>query len=209
MAFLLAPENSLFSIALMLMLLIGLVEAVGFGFSALDAGDLDLGEAAVHPLLGWLGVGRLPLLMVLVAALGSFGLCGLALQQIASAWTGRMLSAPAAGLAASVIALPLTSLFSHFLACILPRDETSAVSLTTLVGRRGHIVLGSASAGCPARARVRDAFGQSHYVLVEPNLAGDRLGEGDEILLVSLEPGHFRAIAVTPHFTLEEEGAAA
>lgn len=209
MEFLLAPENLFFSTALMLLLMVGVVEALGLGFSAFDAGDVDLGETDAGPLLGWIGVGRLPLLMVLVAALAAFGLCGLALQQTAAAWTGRLLPAPVACLAATLAALPLTGVISRFLARIIPTDETSAVSLATLVGRRGQIVLGRATAGCPARARVRDAFGQSHYVLVEPNLAGDRLGEGDEILLVTREAGHFRAIGVAPHFTLEEEGASA
>lgn len=208
--FLLVPENLLFSTALVLMLLIGMVEAFGLGFSAFDAGDLDLADAGANPLLNWLGVGRLPLLILLVAALASFGLCGLALQQVAVAWTGRLLSAPVAGAAAFLVALPLTGLLGRLLARILPADETSAVSLASLVGRRGEIVLGTATAGCPARARVRDAFGQSHYLLVEPNLPGDRLAQGEEILLVDREAGHFRAIAVAPHFTIEaEEGAAA
>jgi hypothetical protein len=131
------------------------------------------------------------------------------LQQIAAGWTGGLLPAPAAGAAALAVAFPLTSLLSRLLARILPTDETSAVSLATLVGRRGHIVLGEAAAACPARARVRDAHGLSHYVLVEPNLPGERLAEGEEILLVAREPGHFRAIAVAPHFTVQEEGAAA
>ena len=203
--FLLAPENFPFATALVLMLLIGTVEAFGFGFAAIDShADLDAPDAELSPMLDWLGFGRLPLLMVLVIALASFGLAGIAIQQVALGTTGHMLSAWWAGAAAIVAALPLTALLSRPLARIFPSDETTAVSLDSLVGRRGFIILGTAAAGSPARARVRDVFGQSHYVLVEPNLPEDSLGEGDEILLVARETDRFRAVAVAPHITLEQ-----
>ena len=203
--FLLAPENFPFATALVLMLLIGAVEAFGFGFAAIDThADLDAPDAELSPLLDWLGFGRLPLLMVLVIGLASFGLAGIALQQIALGTLGHMFSAWTAGAAAAVAALPLTGLLSRPVARIFPSDETTAVSLDSLVGRRGFITLGTAIAGSPARARVRDAFGQSHYVLVEPNLPDGSLVEGDEILLVAREADRFRAVAVAPHITLEQ-----
>jgi len=205
--FLLAPENIAFSTALMLMLLIGLVEALGFGMSAFDGGA-ELEAEVGHPLLDWLGFRRLPLLMTLVVFLAVFALVGLASQQVALAWSGAVLPAWVAGLVAAGSAVPLTGLLSRPLARFLPQDETTAVILASLVGRRGHVVLGTAAGGSPARARVRDHYGQSHYVLVEPNLPGERLAEGDEILLVAREAGHFRAIAVAPHFSLEEGAAA-
>ena len=209
LALLLAPENLIFSTALALMVLIGVVEALGFGLSAFDTpGELDLAGDAGSPLLDWLGFGRLPLLIVLVAGLASFGMCGIVIQQAASSWIGQPLSAPLAVVGAALIGLPLTAMLSRGLARILPTDETTAVSLDSLVGRRGHVVLGTATAGSPARARVRDAFGQSHYLLVEPNLPGQHIAEGDEILLVGRDGGHFRAIAIAPHLTLEEGAAA-
>jgi len=202
--FLLAPENFPFATALVLMLLIGAVEAFGFGFAAIDThADLDA-DAELSPMLDWLGFGRLPLLMVLVIALASFGLGGIAIQQVALGTMGQMLSAGWAACAAAVAALPLTGLLSRPIARIFPSDETTAVSLDSLVGRRGFITLGTAIAGSPARARVRDVFGQSHYVLVEPNLPDGSLVEGDEILLVARESDRFRAVAVTPHITLEQ-----
>jgi len=203
--FLLLPDHYAFSVALVVMLMIGIVEGLGLGFPP-ETPDVDGGGPAGP--LGWLGFGRLPLLILLVVALGVFALVGLAIQQAALAWWGGVLPARTAGAAATLIALPLTAAGSRALARILPTDETSAVSLDTLLGRRGRILLGAARAGSPARARVRDQHGQSHYVLVEPNLAGDTLREGAEILLVAREPGHFRAIPIAPHFTLDEGDAA-
>lgn len=203
--FLLAPENFMFAAALVLMLLIGLVEALGFGLAALDTGpELDAGHAEGSILLDWLGFGRLPLLMTLVVALASFGLAGIALQQAALAWIGHLLPMSLAAGGAVLAALPLTALISRPLARILPTDETTAIDLDSLVGRRGRITLGTAELGSPARARVRDPHGQSHYLLVEPHLPGERLTESDEILLVAREASSFRAIAVTPHIHLQQ-----
>src|SRR5687768_5609748 len=77
-----APANLPFAVALLVMLMIGAVEALGLGASAvhLDAhADMDGGG----DLLGWLGIGRVPLLMLLVVFLALFGLAGLAIQQFA------------------------------------------------------------------------------------------------------------------------------
>ena len=71
--FLAAPEVLPFTVALALMLMIGLVEAFGLGASAIhaDAGlDLDDGGG----FLGWLGVGSVPLLVLIVIFLALFGL---------------------------------------------------------------------------------------------------------------------------------------
>ncbi|PTQ08499.1 hypothetical protein CLG96_14930 [Sphingomonas oleivorans] len=190
LTFLGAADNIVFSTALVLMLLIGLVEAIGLGTGAMDL-DLD-GDAG--GLLGWLGIGRLPLLMLLVAFLASFGLIGLAGQQAALSLSGALLPALIAVPAAGVAALPVTGLAARLLARILPHDETSAVSLDSLVGRSATIIVGRASRGSPAKARVRDVHGQPHYVMVEPDTPGQSFAEGEQILLVRREDAIFRAI---------------
>jgi membrane protein implicated in regulation of membrane protease activity len=183
-----APANLPFSVALLVMLLIGAVEAVGLGASAVD---LDIGaDAPGGDLLGWLGVGKVPLLMVLVVFLAVFGLAGLAIQQLAgplSLW----IAAPAAAAAA----LPLTGLGARGLARVMPQDETTAVSLDTLVGRRGTITIGTARRGSPAQARVRDIHGQVHYVMVEPYDDAHSIGEGETVRLDRRDGNIFIALA--------------
>jgi hypothetical protein len=195
-----APESWLFTSALCLMLMIGIVEALGLGGIGSDGGSLD----SDNPLFAWIGIGQLPLSVALIVFLGIFGLGGLILQEIVSAWTGARLPWLPASVAAAAVAVPATGLLARVVARILPADETTAVSLDSLVGRRGHIVLGIASLHLPARAKVRDAFGHSHYVLVEPHLAGEVLREGEEILLVAREAGSFLGITVAPHITFAE-----
>ena len=126
-----------FTVALALMLLIGLVEAIGLGGFAVDW-DADLGDA---PLLGWLGFGSLPFLMLLVLFLALFGITGMAIQQALAALTGGMLPGWLAALAATVAALPGTGLLARPLAALLPRDETSAIDIDELAGRRAVIVI--------------------------------------------------------------------
>ncbi|HEX8389287.1 MAG TPA: OB-fold-containig protein, partial [Sphingomonas sp.] len=181
-----APENIVFAAALLLMLLIGGVAAAGLGADV----DLDGGD-----LLSWLGVGRLPLLVVLVVFLAVFGLLGLTGQWIAAALTGApvapWIAVPAVGLAA----LPVTASIGHSLARVLPGDETSAIELDELIGRAATVVTGRAEYGSPARARIEDRHGQAHFVMVEPDRPGPAFREGEAVLLVRQEGHLFRAIS--------------
>jgi hypothetical protein len=192
LALLTAPANLPFAVALALMLMIGLVEAIGLGGSAVELeADVD-GDAG---LLAWLGLGRLPLLIVLVVFLALFGIIGLVVQQVASGLAGAPLPPLLASGGAALAALPLTGVAGRGLARVLPRDETTAVPLDSLVGRTGAIVTGEARSGCPARARVADRHGQAHYVMVEPDNAGQIFREGETVLLVRRDAETFRAIA--------------
>jgi hypothetical protein len=194
--FIAAPGNLPFAVALTVMLLIGIVEAVGLGAGAANL-DIDA-DADGGALLDWLGVGRVPLLMLLVVFLAAFGLLGLALQQAIgpiSAW----IAAPIA----AVAALPATGIGARALARIMPQDETTAVSLDTLVGKRGTITVGTARSGSPAQARVRDVHGQSHYVMVEPHDPANAIAEGETVLLVRRDGHIFTALGaadgIGPH----------
>ncbi|MBB4841059.1 hypothetical protein HNP52_004156 [Sphingomonas kyeonggiensis] len=193
LAFLLAEGNFAFVVAVLLMLLIGLVQVIGFGHDV----DSDLHvEGDFHfDFLSWLGVGRLPLLMLIVVFLAIFGIGGLALQQLLRDWTGEPLSTVAAVPLVGVAALPLTGLAARLLAPILPRDFTTAVPLDVLVGTSAQIVTGRASTGSPARARAEDHHGQVHYIMVEPDNAGQVFEEGERVLLVRREGECFRAIS--------------
>ena len=191
--FLLAPENLPFAVALVLMLMIGLVEAIGLGAGAvhLDAhADADGGD-----LLGWLGVGEVPLLMLLVTFLALLGLIGLTLQQFVAALMGAPLSPWLAAPIAFVATLPLLGMSARGLARIMPADETTAVALDSLVGKRATVTVGAARRGSPAQARVRDAYGQSHYVMIEPNDDRQSVAAGETVLLVRREGEIFIGLA--------------
>ena len=203
--FWLMDENLVFTGALLLMLALGILQAMGLGdFGAdldmdldLDADiDGDIGvDGAGDGILALLGFGKLPLLMLLVLFLTIFGMVGLAGQQFIESLTGSLLSPWLAVPIAAIAALPLTGLFARPLARIMPKDETTAVGIASLVGRFATIQTGRAQTGSPARAKVTDIHGHNHYIMVEPDNDGQILNEGEEVLLTAREGRKFRAIS--------------
>jgi hypothetical protein len=180
--FLLIAETLPFSVALLLMVLIGIAEAVGIG-----AGAAHIDAHADGDWLGWLGIGQVPLLIVLVVLLALFGMIGIGLQQLAAAILGGPVSPWLAAPAALAAALPLTGVCARALAHVMPGDETTAVTLDHLLGKRAEIVVGEARRGSPARGRVRDVHGQTHYVMLEPSDDRAVLATGATALLVHRE----------------------
>ena len=117
-------------------------------------------------------------------------------QELATSLTGSPLDSWLAAVIAGVAALPVTGVFARPLGRILPKDHTTAVSTESLIGRRATITDGVARTGSPARARVKDVHGQTHYVMVEPHEASSEIHAGDEVLLVRREGGQFYATAL-------------
>lgn len=201
--FLTASANAPFTVALLLMLMIGAVEALGLGLGSVEL-DLDAdGHGLGGDFLDWLGVGRVPLLILLVVLLALFGILGIAIQQLASGLLGAPLSPWIAAPAALIASLPLTGSAAGGLARIMPRDETTAVPIESLLGKRGTITVGTARRGSPAQARVRDIHGQTHHVMVEPHDDDAAYAEGETVLLVRREGSIFiglgEAHGLTPH----------
>ncbi|MEQ9332985.1 YqiJ family protein [Thalassobaculum sp.] len=196
--FLIAEENVPFVASLVLMLLIGGVEAVGLGSGlagsdAIDGMDADL-DIEGPSLLSWINVGRLPLLMLIVVFLFCFGMVGLIGQRIVVAALGVPVMWAVSVPAALAVALPATRVIAGMVARIMPRDETSAVSRDSLIGRVAVIVTGDARPASAAQARVRDGHGQSHYVMVEPDRADDVLKQGASVILVRRQGAKYYAI---------------
>lgn len=220
--FLLQPQNLVFGVALALMLGIAILEGVmtvlGAGLSGLldnllpeglqadfdldldsdiDGGDVleAASPSALSRLLGWLCVGRVPVLVLFVAFLLSFGLSGFVIQKVVFALTGGMLPGWIAWLPALMLAMPPTRWIGRAVARLVPSDETSAVSVDSFVGRTAVVTLGTAKKGQPAQARLQDRYGQSHYVMVEPDSDGEAFPSGSSVLLVRRVDSTFRVIA--------------
>ncbi len=219
MELLLAGENVAFSAALALMLVLALLEAVGMLFGAslaqtidgmlpdmdLDA-DLDLdadvdaggvgsaGGGALGGALSWLGVGKAPMLVLLVAFLFSFGVAGLVLQTAAQGVMGRFIPGWFAAVPALAVALPGVRFFGLAVAKLIPKEETYAVSVNSFIGSTAIITVGIAAAGQPAEARLTDAHGRTHYVRVEPDQPGDSFPSGAAVRLLTREGNIFKVV---------------
>lgn len=198
LSLLLSPPYSPFAISFLVMIGIGLVEAVGLGLGHVDVeGDVS----ADTSFLTWLGLGgEMPILIWLTSLLGCFTFAGLVIQQGATALTGNPLSWGWAVPGAILSGALLNTLAANGLARILPGFETTAISTDDLLRRRGTILEGSARRGSPARAKVVDQHGQSHYIMVEPHNDSDTIGSGETALIVRREGELFYALPDTDTF---------
>lgn len=207
-SFMFLAENLPFAAALLLLLAIGVLEGVllffGAGFASvleslvpqvdLDGPPSPTGEGALSRLLGWLHIGRVPVLILLVVFLAAFGLIGLLMQGILHGVTGLLLPAWLAVAPAFLLSLPVVRVAGHGIAMIIPKDETEAVTESSFVGRVAVITLGTARQGGPAQAKLKDIHGYTHYVMVEPEAADETFATGTAVLLVSQQGAVFRAI---------------
>jgi hypothetical protein len=186
----LTPEYSPFAIAFVVMVGIGLIEAVGLGVGHLGAHiDVDH-DVEGATFLDWLGLGsQIPVLIWLTSLLTCFSLIGVAIQQIATAIAGAPLHVAIAAGIAFLLAVILNGFVSAGFARIIPTFESSVISSNELVRRRGTLLEGEARRGYPARAKVVDQHRQVHYVMVEPHNDDDVIAKGETGLLVRREGG--------------------
>lgn len=201
-----APQTWPFTVATFLLVLIALVEVIAMMVGA------SLSEWVQHALpdpwddihgpfdklLGWLHVGRVPMLVLLVLFFAGFALTGFALnmaaQRFLGEWVPPLISVPLAFLAT----LPLVRYLGAGLGRLIPQDQTYAVSFESLIGRVATVVTGTARQGYPAQARVANEHGQNLYVMVEPEIDGPEFQSGERILLTKQISGSRFAGVVNP-----------
>lgn len=196
------PQAWPFGAALALMVGLTVIEGVGLLLASSPSELLD--NLMPSPpdghdgALGWLHVGKVPILVLLILFLAGFALSGYVVQAVVLATFGALLPAWLACIPALFAGLSTTRGFGALIARIVPGDETSAVSEQSLIGRSGVVVQGIAKEGWAAEAKVRDAHGHMHYVMVEPDLPEQTFEQGAAILLVRKTGARFRCIA-NPH----------
>ncbi|MGX7895837.1 OB-fold-containig protein [Tsuneonella sp. HG222] len=198
----LASYNLPFAVALGAMLLLSLLQIVGLADFGPDVdldvdGDIDGATNFLGGLTTLLGIGRVPFLIWLIVFLFLFAAIGIGIQSLSSFLIGTPLHSWLASAISAVATLPTTGILVRPLARVLPQDETSAVEVDSLVGRRAVIAHGRAAAGYPARAKVLDRYGHAHYVMVEPHEQASELLEGDELLLVRREDQVFYGVPLS------------
>lgn len=214
MEFILEPDNLPFTIALCIMLGIALLEGIttilGFGLSGLlghflpdvhvhtDVEASDVGsDSSLGKLFGWLNVGRVPIMILLVIFLTIFGLSGYAVQAIVLEILGIMLPAVLAAIVAFFISLPMVRTLGGTIGQLMPTDETEVISEATFIGRIATVTLGTATKGRPARAKFKDNYGTPHLIMVEPEHEGEEFTEGNVVILTEHIGGKYLAIRNT------------
>lgn len=158
---------------------------------SLDAG----GQGIIAASLSWLCVGKVPILILLAAFCGTFGLSGIAVQNLSTMALGGFLPTLIAIPLALVAALFGTRTIGLGMARVMPKEETDAVSSASFVGRVATVIRGTAQAGTPAEAKLRDAKGTVQYILVEPDREKDIFTQNDDVLIVEKKGATYLVIA--------------
>jgi hypothetical protein len=198
---LLAPDVRPFAVAAAIMIALGGIELlttlVGFSIGQL-VGDGVTVEADSHSgldgLFLWVNAGRLPLLILIILALGVFAIEGFLLQGIAHI-IGIAVPVAIAAVAAAAGSIPVIRTTSRGLARIIPRDETYAVSDSDFVGKVALVSIGPLDQGLPGRVRLKDVFGNWHTVPARASSDSQALPVGASVLLVDRDAKSFIAIS--------------
>jgi len=203
--------NFPFSVALVIVAILAAIEGVGlligagiFGFldGLLPDIDIDLDIDAPDltapslsgQFLTWLRIGKVPVIFSLIVFLVAFGLIGLFIQGLVNAIFGAPLPALLASVPAFAFSMPVLSVGNAVLAKVLPKDETSAVSRDSLIGKLAVLTGGEARSNYPAQAKVKDQHNQTHYILVEPDIGTDCFVRGERVLIVRRKKSVYFAI---------------
>ena len=86
------------------------------------------GLTPLTKVLGWLQIGKVPFLVLLVCFLAVFGLAGFVIQNLVQMLTGGLLPSVLAAIPALAIAVPSIRVIGGGLAKLIPKDESSAVA---------------------------------------------------------------------------------
>jgi membrane protein implicated in regulation of membrane protease activity len=198
---LLAPDVRPFAISAAIMVTLAGIELltmiIGFSISELIGKDFAL-EAESHSAIGglflWINAGRLPLLILMILALGVFAIAGFLLQAIAHS-VGTAVPVTLAALAAAALSLPAIRVSSRGIARIIPRDETYAVEEADFVGHVAEVSIGPLDQGLPGRVRLKDVFGNWHSLVARASPDSTPLPVGASVLLVDRDSKSFIAIS--------------
>lgn len=220
--FMLQGQNLPFMVSLTIMIMIACLEGVttmiGMGFSSMIDSfmpdfDIDADVDLDHPDLsttgiltrtfGWFRIGQVPFLIILIVFLTLFGLTGLLIQSVCLKITGHLLPGIIASGITLPVTLPLVRAITGMIGKIMPKDETEAVAEKSFIGRVAIITLGKASKNSPAQAKVKDKFGTTHYVMVEPDIEDEEFHKGDQVLIVKQTSSGYKAIQ-NPMAALED-----
>ena len=208
---LLAPDVRPFAVAAAIMLALGGIELlamlVGFSIGELFgkevAVDVDSGDW-LGGLFLWVNAGRLPLLILIVLALGVFAIAGFFLQGLAHG-AGFSIPPLIASLAAVVLSVPAIRVTSRGIARIIPRDETYVIDNDDFVCHVAEVCVGPLDQGLPGRVRLKDVFGNWHTLVARAGPGSAPLPVGASVLLVDRDKKSFIAITAPADLIAQQQ----
>jgi membrane protein implicated in regulation of membrane protease activity len=164
-----------------------------------DADESLLGDAGRH-LLGFFGVGRAPLTLVLASLMLGWGLLGLAANELLRPLLGDPARFIGLSLAIAAIGSLLgAKLFAEFSARVMPKDESYAIKREGLLGLTGTVVYPvTVSAG---RVHVRDRHRTLHQLSARVAPGQPLIPKGTQVIVASMDPDRHYLIVEPLGFT--------
>ena len=186
-----------FHLSLLALILLSMVETIGYYFNIRPTQylkSLSPKKLSESPLLNV----KFSKTLIVVFLLMNFSFSGYFLQLCIYAQQQEFLSAYYLIIPALIIAIFFTVFMIHCLDQVIKPIETK--QQVSLLGRLATISSGNARPGFSAQARVRDEFGQLHYVQVEPEFG--ELEFQSQIILIRLKKSHYIAKKISKSTSL-------
>ncbi len=206
-----ASQNIIFTATFLFLILIAMIQVVGIilgvglfdsvenVFPDIDFEVSDIGDAVdvtfFQGFLTWLNLGKVPLLISFSLMLFLFSLVGFSLQSISQSMGLGFLPVMITVPFTLMVCIPAFRIGNVFLAKIIPKDETAAISRKTFIGRIATIVLGEANFKKSAEAKLEDQYGKTHYVMVVADNKGDSFFKDQQVLVVGMRGSNFTVIS--------------
>jgi membrane protein implicated in regulation of membrane protease activity len=150
-------------------------------------------HGSLFGVLDWLNAGRVPLMILIMLALGAFSLVGFVVVGVARVMLIPLPAFAASGIAI-VLAIPVMRWSSRALSRIIPGDETYAVDEAEFIGRTGEVTMGPLDQGLPGRVKLRDSHGNWHFPRARAAKGHGPLAVGSIVLLVDRDGSAFLAV---------------
>lgn len=208
--FFVAGQNMPFLVAACLVAAIFLLEGIalvlGHSF-ATQHGDIDYTldangngipdylETGDFNILGWLNPGHVPSMIFLLLFCGTFTITGYAGQWIFDGITGHLAPSMLAGPVALAISLPFVRSATRTAERIIPKDESSAVTVESLTGDVGVVTAGPINSVRFGMARFTDKWGTDHNLMVSSE-GEEMVATGASVVLVGPHPDKAIAFVV-------------
>jgi membrane protein implicated in regulation of membrane protease activity len=194
--------NIVFSILILLCLLAGVLQIAGLGGETeqdtdADAdGDADADTPDALTLFAFLGMGKAPLMVILMLLTGITGLIGLLINMLALPnwlaggipWWSLLITGPIGALIATL----LTGRISRLIGRALPPVSTTATRAQALVGQNGTVTSPAVDERY-GQVRIRDAGGTQITVFAISSDASP-IKRGDAVTLESYDAANKRFV---------------
>jgi hypothetical protein len=160
--------------------------------------DLPDHDGPISAFLGMLGIGKLPLAIVLMSLLGSIGALGLILNSLLLTFIGSYTGFffPIVICVVLIVSILVTGRISRFIGRFVA-ENSAVIGIEELVGRAGTVTSASISSSY-GRVSLRDAHGTTHtvYAVLESDQSAP---ERSEVALISYDKQNQRFIARLLH----------